>query len=73
MTKGVVWARNDVGTGVCPKSYITADSIRWLELFGAWRLARGGSLLSMPARQVDAFRLIESELSKEMRNDQRGD
>jgi hypothetical protein len=49
----------------CPKSYITAESLAWLEMFWMWKLLGGGNYLEMPARQAEAFWVLEAEWSKE--------
>lgn len=64
----VIWARKTVATASCPKSYITADSLAWIESFEAWKRAGGSNLFNAPARQADAFHILESELSAEMKN-----
>jgi len=70
-TKGTsprpVWARHDAATDTCPKSYVTAQSLEWLEHFLVWRrLAyRGPDELS--AREVEAFMILENEMATEGR------
>ncbi len=49
----------------CPRSYITAQSVAWLEAFYAWRLTGRQTLDDVPARQADAFLVLEGELMEE--------
>jgi hypothetical protein len=65
-----VWARKGVATEVCPKSYVTPQSLAWLEAFFTWKLLGGGDFESFSARQADAFWVLESELAKEKSNAQ---
>src|SRR5690606_32879292 len=41
----VVWARADVRLGTCPKSYITAQSIDWLERYHVQRTFGFGDVM----------------------------
>jgi len=61
----VVWARGPVATDVCPKSVITAQSIGWIEEFLVWK--RLGLTLNLDAsvRQVEAFLILEEQISSE--------
>ncbi len=67
MPRTVVWARGRTATEECPKSLITAESLQFLEEFHVWKLA-GGSVRDMPAKQVDAFVVLEQQWREEMRN-----
>jgi hypothetical protein len=64
----VVWARNVVSVTSCPTSYITPESIGFLEEFHAWKLFGATDLYKLPARLVDAIFVLENELRSE-RND----
>lgn len=66
----VVWARKRVSTTECPRSFITAESVGWLEEFHAWKRLGHPDVLSVQARQAEAMLLLERELSEEVR---RGD
>jgi hypothetical protein len=61
----VVWARGQVSTDVCPRSFVTAESIGWVEEF----LARKWLRLALPAelsmRQAEAFLILEQQLMLE--------
>jgi hypothetical protein len=61
----VVWARGQVSTDVCPRSFVTAESIGWVEEF----LLRKWLRLALPAelsmRQAEAFLILEQQLMLE--------
>jgi len=61
----VVWARGPVATDVCPKSLITAESVGWIEEFLVWK--RLGLMLTRETniRQVEAFLILEEQISSE--------
>lgn len=61
----VVWAGRSIHTTQCPKSLITSDSIDWMERHYLGRMFGFADLFSMPARTVEAFLLIETELASE--------
>ena len=63
-----VWARADVATETCPKSYITAESIGLVEEFLVRRRLGGMRFEELTARQVEAFVILEKALTKEMRH-----
>ena len=56
----VVWARHRVSTDRCPVSSVSPESLAWIERFYVWKLC-GGDLMEMPARQADAFLILEQE------------
>jgi hypothetical protein len=62
-----VWARRGVSLTTCPKSYITGDSLTLVEEFFVRRRLGGTSFADLSARQVEAFSILESELSAEMK------
>jgi hypothetical protein len=63
----VVWARRRVSTRECPRSFITGESVGWLEEFHAWRRLGYPDARSLTARQAEALLLLEDELSQEVR------
>jgi hypothetical protein len=63
-----VWARADVATETCPKSYITAESTGWVEEFLVRRRLGGINFEELTARQVEAFVILEKALAREMKN-----
>ena len=64
----VVWSRRHVATDECPTSLITAQSITWIEEFFVWKRLRLGHPFHCNARQVEAFLILEEELSLEERS-----
>jgi hypothetical protein len=68
--KHVVWARANVRLNTCPKSYITAQSIEWLERYQVQRTFGFGDVMRLPARDVDAYCLIENEIIGEKKRAQ---
>ena len=66
----VVWARRRIATKECPRSYITAASVGWIEEFHAWKRLGYPDALSLTARQAEAMLLLEQELSEEVRRGQ---
>jgi hypothetical protein len=67
----VVWARKGVATETCPKSYISAESLGWLERFFAWkRLGHIGDG-ALNARDAEALLILEKEWAAGKR--ERGD
>jgi hypothetical protein len=63
-----VWARADVATETCPKSFITAESVGWVEEFLVRRRLGGMKLEELTARQVEAFLILEKALAREMKH-----
>jgi len=57
----LVWARGRVSSEECPKSLVTPKSVAWLEKFFGWKFAGGGSLKELPAKDADAFLILEGE------------
>lgn len=66
----VVWARAGHTLTTCPKSYISAESLRWLELFHVHRHLGTGDAREMPARDVEALCVLENEWNAEKRREQ---
>jgi hypothetical protein len=50
-----------VSSEECPKSLVTPASVELLEKFYGWKFAGGGSLAELPAKDADAFLILESE------------
>lgn len=67
----IVWARGGQQLSTCPRSYVTPESISWLEGYRTAQLFGFGDVLRMAARDVDAYRLIEEETAREERNESR--
>ena len=62
-----VWARHDVATETCPKSYVTAQSLGWMEQFFVWRKLAYPRQDELSARDVEAFMILENEMGVEGR------
>ena len=60
-----VWARAGVAVEVCPKSYITGESLAWIEHFGAFKFLGCTDPIDLPARTVDALCLIKDLVERE--------
>jgi hypothetical protein len=60
-----VWARGRVAIEECPKSYISARSLEWIDRYALWR--RLGMLYSEPisVKDLEAFTALEQELATE--------
>ena len=64
--KKLVWARGRVSSEECPKSLVTPGSVELLEKFLGWKFAGGGSLNEVPAKEADAFLILEGEWRAEV-------
>ena len=64
----VVWARNSVATTECPKSFVTPQSLAWLEEYLVRRRLGERSVEGLGAREVEAFLILEHELANESKN-----
>ena len=54
-----------LGIGECPVSYVTGESLAWVEDYWAHEALGGqGELLAWPARRVDAFLVLKAEQRK---------
>jgi hypothetical protein len=62
----VVWARKQVSTFICPKSFITPRSLAWLEEYFVWRNLGRQMDRNMNARTLEAFMILEHQVSLEM-------
>lgn len=65
----IVWARKHVSTEVCPKSFITPQSLAWLERFFVWRKLKGLWNEETDGRETEAFLILEAEWAAEASND----
>lgn len=54
-----------MATEICPVSYITGQSLAWIEQYAVWKLLRAPMIEDLPAKTVEAFCLLESERAKE--------
>jgi hypothetical protein len=63
-----VWARKDVLVSVCPKFYVSAESVAFVEDFSFRRRFGQMDPAHLTARQADAFMVLESELIREIKD-----
>jgi hypothetical protein len=63
-----VWARGGAASRECPRSFVTGQSLAWIEEFFTWKLFGGLDHYTLPAKTVDAFFVLEREWLKEQRN-----
>ena len=63
----VVWAGGGVATDTCPRSYVTAQSVTWIEEFLVRRKLGGAPVEDLDARTAEAFLVLMEQM--EGRND----
>jgi len=61
----IVWARAGVVTKQCPKSLVTAGSLRFLDIYRSWKALGPGFSASLDAKSADAIELLEQEWKAE--------
>jgi len=59
-----VWARNGVAIYECPKTFITAQSMAWLETYLVRQRLHQEGVEGSSAREVEAFLIMEYELQE---------
>jgi hypothetical protein len=64
-----VFTRRQTVAFRCPKSIITAQSLKFIEQFLYWRRC-GGDLWSLDAKSVDAILALHDESLKETKNEE---
>ena len=64
----IVWARKQVRTETCPKSLVSAESLRWVEQFIVWKKLGANYPCELSARDVEAFLILELEVRAEGSN-----
>ena len=64
----IVWARKGAAATRCPKSYITGQSLSWLEDFAVRRRLGFDDVGLLAAREVEAFVILEQQWAGEVRN-----
>jgi hypothetical protein len=65
-----VFARRQTVAFQCPKSIITAQSLRLMEQFIYWKRG-GGDLWSVDAKSADAILVLQEESEKENKNEEK--
>ena len=68
MENRVVWGRKHASIGTCPKSYITGQSMAWLEEFVVRQRLGQKVPEELSARDAEAFLILEAEWEAEKRN-----
>ena len=63
--KKLVWMRGRVSAEECPKSLVTPASVELLEKYFGWKFAGGGPVVDLPAKDADAFLILEGEWREE--------
>jgi len=61
--------RGDLVLFECPRSYVSAHSATFLESFTVWKHLGGKAAEERDAKEVEAFLVLEMELTKEETND----
>jgi hypothetical protein len=61
-----VWVRRNVMVTSCPRSYISAESLSYVEAFFVWKAGGPQSLFDLPARLAEAFLILEREWRGEL-------
>ena len=65
-----VWARKGIALGVCPRSYVTGESIALLDEFAVNRRLGRADVSRLSGRQVDAFLILEEAVAAEIKDGQ---
>ena len=61
----VVWASGSVAIDVCPKSFVTAQSMAWVETYLVRRKLAHKGIDGLTARDVEAFLILEHEIEEQ--------
>jgi hypothetical protein len=64
----VVWARKHASTTSCPKSFVTAQSMAWVEEFVVRRRLGQKRPEELGAKEAEAFLILEAEWEAETQN-----
>ena len=60
----VVWARSNAAATECPKSFVTVQSMAWIEEYLVRRKLGQHGIDGLGAREVEAFLILEHELAQ---------
>lgn len=60
-----MWAKRGIAIYECPTSFITGESLTFVEEYNARRQFGFGDVGTLPARTVDAFHVLEREFVSE--------
>lgn len=58
-----MWAKSGAVSTICPKSWITAQSMAWIEEYLVRRKLGPKGIEGLSARHVEAFLVLEHELA----------
>jgi hypothetical protein len=61
----IVWARAGIVTKQCPKSLVTTQTLRYLDIYRSWKTLGAGFSGSLDAKSADAIELLEQEWKAE--------
>lgn len=61
----IVWVRGNVFSNRCPKSLITAESLRYLDIFTARAQLGGTNIESLEAKTADALLTLQRAWQEE--------
>jgi hypothetical protein len=67
----VVWARHGAATAQCPKTVLTGESFRQLELFAGWQMSPNADVSRWPAKDVDALHYLAECYREAVAHEQR--
>ena len=59
----MVWAKGRIATEECPKSYITAQSMEWIERFAMWRRLGQSYPAPVSVKEIEAFVVLDQEIT----------
>ena len=66
----VVWARGRASSEECPRSFVTPESVGWVERFYTWKSWGGGELAALRAKEADVMLTLEKEWREARNGDQ---
>ena len=61
-----VWANKNVAIDTCPTSYVTAQSLAWIEEFFVRRKLGQKMTDTMGSKDVDAFVILQEQLGEQV-------
>jgi hypothetical protein len=61
----IIWARAGIVAKQCPKSVVTAGSLRYLDIYRNWKVLGPGCSGSLDAKSADAIELLEQKWKAE--------
>lgn len=61
----LVWLRGDLAIDECPKSYITPQSLYYLDLFSCKQMLAERSRDDLSAKEAEAFMILEAQWKTE--------